>query len=110
MMTMKIKMTGLISHEDLRRVLHYCPETGSWTWVARVSQETKPGMRAGHLHPNGYVVIRVQNRGYQSNRLAWFYMMGQWPNGEIDHIDNCKNNDSWVNLRVASRSPNMANC
>lgn len=33
------------------------------------------------------IYIKVRKRGYLGSRLAWFYMTGSWPKGEVDHKD-----------------------
>ena len=35
--------------------------------------------------------------------------MGNWPDGEVDHIDRDVTNDSWKNLRVVNRRGNVIN-
>ena len=37
------------------------------------------------------------------------YMTGEWPNGEVDHIDTNSMNDAWANLRDVSRQVNQQN-
>lgn len=46
---------------------------------------------------------------YQAHRLAWLYEHGVWPSGLIDHVDENKQNNRLVNLRVASLSENATN-
>jgi len=36
-------------------------------------------------------------------------MTGEWPKGEIDHIDLDRANNKWENLREATHSENSAN-
>jgi hypothetical protein len=103
-----------ISHSELKRLLHYDPETGSWTWVGRTSPMNRNvGKRAGHAHkqkwgPRNYIVIA--GRRYRGNRLAWFYMTGEWPSRIVDHKNRNTIDDSWDNLRLATGTQNNANC
>lgn len=88
----------------LRMILEYNPDTGVWNWcISKGSSNRKPGDIAGYIHPKGYRIIKIDGKNYLSGRLAWFYMTGNWPFPEIDHIDRNPSNDKWSNLREASR-------
>jgi HNH endonuclease len=94
----------------LREMLHYDPDTGVWTWLAAPNHNTRlNGTRAGHLRGDGYRQIRIDGRLYYSGRLAWFYMTGQFPREEIDHVNRDPSDDRWNNLREATSSDNKAN-
>lgn len=91
-----------LTAERLRSVLDYDKGTGLWTWL-------KDGKRAGTRRKDGYVQISVDRRLYLSHRLAWLWMTGDWPPGEIDHCDVVPGNDAWANLRLADRQKSSAN-
>jgi hypothetical protein len=101
----------LISHCDLKRLLHYDPQTGAWTWLARSGpgSHVRPGDVAGTVNKAGYLRIRVMSVFYMGHRLAWFYMTGEWPAAEVDHRDCDPSNIRWDNLREATSSQNGAN-
>ena len=44
-----------------------------------------------------------------AHRLAWLYHYGQWPNGDLDHINEVKDDNRISNLREATRAQNMQN-
>jgi len=46
---------------------------------------------------------------YQSSHLAFFYMTASWPVHEMDHINGNSIDDSWENLRHATRNQNEIN-
>jgi HNH endonuclease len=93
----------LLSQEELRRVLHYDPQTGAWTKV-------KNGKRVGYIdQDSGYREISFRGKRYRSAKLAWFYVKGEWPDRIVDHKDNNKTNDVFSNFRLASKSQNAAN-
>ncbi len=97
-----------LTAEELRRVLHYNPNAGDFTWlVARRASEV--GKRAGGVRPDGYIHIGISGRRYLAHRLAWLYMTGGWPTEQIDHIDRDRSNNSWLNLRLATNSQNQGN-
>ena len=98
-----------LSHEELKRLLHYNPETGIFTWLVSRGN-TKPGKKAGYLESSlGYRRIRINKVDYKLHRLAWFYMTGKWPKNHIDHINGIKDDNRFHNLREATTSQNMFN-
>jgi hypothetical protein len=99
----------VITLERLREVLEYNPESGVWVWVGRTGKKSKPGKIAGSLDNNGYVVIRIDKRIYKAGRLAWLYMMEEWPRTTIDHKNGVQADNRWANLREATYSQNNAN-
>jgi hypothetical protein len=97
-----------LSQERLKEVLHYDPATGDFTWLVS-RHHSRVGRRAGSLQSNGYVHVKVDCGTYGAHRLAWFYMTGEWPDDQIDHIDRDKANNRWENLRPATNLQNIAN-
>jgi hypothetical protein len=67
------------------------------------------GSVAGSVNSRGYRGIKINGRQYQSSRLAFLYMRGEWPSGEIDHKNRDRLDNRFDNLRESSRSQNMAN-
>lgn len=98
-----------LTQEILRRWLRYDPETGNWTWIKSSSRSIKVGQVAGSLRQDGYRRIFFDGVFYYSARLAFFYMTGEWPKEQMDHINKDRDDDRWVNLREASSSDNNAN-
>ncbi len=99
----------MITYNRLREALDYCPETGHFIWKIRPSGRANPGDRAGCLSPNGYWQIGLDTERHNAHRLAWLWMMGHWPEDEIDHIDGNPSNNAWPNLRNATSSLNKQN-
>jgi hypothetical protein len=99
----------LITYDRLREVLDYCPETGVFTWKVTLSATGVAGSLAGSRHSEGYSNIRIDKKRYFAHRLAWFYVTGESPRQEIDHIDGDRGNDTFYNLREATRGQNQCN-
>jgi hypothetical protein len=98
----------VISLSYLKEQLSYNSETGEFWWrVARKGRNLM--LPAGTISNWGYRVIMLDRQRYVASRLAWFYMTGEWPLFECDHIDRDQRNDRWANLREASRSENAMN-
>jgi hypothetical protein len=95
-----------LSVEKLKRLAHYDPETGEFTWLV-----DRGRVKAGTKAKRGrtpYVELRIEGKLYLGHRLAWFYMTGEWPI-RVDHEDTDKSNNRWSNLREATHKQNLCN-
>lgn len=95
--------------ERLRTLLDYCQETGRFTWRFNRGGRAVAGSVAGATDKRGYICINVDCHLYKAHRLAWLYVYGEWPDGEIDHIDGQPANNAIANLRVADRTAQNRN-
>lgn len=99
----------MITQKELKEILHYDPETGIWTWLVSNSKRVRVGDKAGYLCThNGYWRIKINGKRYRSNRLAFLYMTGKWPN-VADHENRIRNDNRWKNLRDLDSSGNNKN-
>lgn len=98
-----------LSHDFLRSIIAYCPETGIFKWREKRGVNGRSDRHAGYVMANGYRVIRVDYSKFLAHRLAWFYMHSEWPEEEIDHINLVKDDNRITNLREASRAGNCRN-
>lgn len=94
----------------LKEYLHYCPITGNFT---RLKLHNKPGgLKIGDLagsnNGRGYLKINLLGSRYYAHRLAFLYMEGEIPE-LIDHINRDKSDNSWANLRKATKEQNLYN-
>lgn len=64
---------------------------------------------AGSIDANGYVGVGFRGRIYKAHRIAWLLVTGAWPASELDHINMCRRDNRWSNLRLATRSQNQRN-
>lgn len=99
----------MLTHAQLKELLHYDPMTGVFTWIAHRNNKTKVGDMAGSVKPNGYWCVRINNGTYLAHRLAWLYMTGSWPLHQIDHINGIRSDNAFRNLRDVTPSVNMQN-
>lgn len=95
--------------EKLKQYIHYNPETGIFVWLRTTTQRVKLGGVVGSKMANGYLDTCVCGRRFLLHRLAWWYMTGEMPVGDIDHIDGVRANNRFSNLRDVSRSTNLEN-
>lgn len=97
--------------ERLRQLLQYDPDSGQFIRLTshHSNRAWRAGTSAGYLHPNGYVLISIDNTNYVAHRLARFYVTGEWPAGQVDHVDGNRANNRWANLRDVPASVNSQN-
>lgn len=100
--------TTKLTHDRLKRLLAYNPETGEFTWNENRNRSAMKGDAAGAKGSTGYIAIFINGKYYAAHNLAWFYVHGYWPI-EIDHIDRIKTNNKIENLRECTRVENMRN-
>lgn len=104
----------VITQERLHSLLDYETETGLFRWRVR-RNKIQPGEIAGGRHPNKswrtgcHISVGVDGKSYMAHRLAWFYVHGNWPQNEIDHINGDGSDNRIANLRLATRSQNAMN-
>lgn len=99
------------SAERVRALFDYDHATGVFTRrVAHGRHGRHPkGEVAGTVTSRGYIVICIDGRGYKAHRLAWLYVIGEWPERQIDHVDGDKSNNRFLNLRQATNAENHQN-
>lgn len=97
--------------EDIARLLAeicYEPETGVFTRKSR-SWNSMPGRVLGSVDRSGYARVHFHGTRFLAHRLAWFFVYGAWPSGEIDHINGVKSDNRVANLRDVSSTTNKQN-
>lgn len=117
----------MLTPDHLKKILHYNPLTGKLTWLerpasmfrsntSRRSPESSAktwnkkysGSTAGSKKKR-YTALFIDGTSYTAHRVAWAIFHGEWPKGEIDHINGDIFDDRMSNLREVSHSENMAN-
>lgn len=97
-----------LTQARLKEVLRYEPESGNFFWIEKYSQR-KIGVQAGWTGSYGYRRIALSGTDYQAHRLAWLYVYGKPPNGQIDHINHDTSDNRISNLRDVSPKNNQRN-
>lgn len=98
----------MLDAEILER-LTYCPETGEFRWTVTLNKFARAGAVAGTKDKRGYISIGMKGRHLFAHRIAWFLTYGEWPAGQIDHANGVPHDNRICNLRLATRTQNMAN-
>jgi hypothetical protein len=114
-------MPKILDQATLKSLVHYDPATGLFTWLPRqvASKNDKTwntryaGKPAGSANERGYICITITTAdftgAFKAHRLAWLYVYGEFPPGELDHANRVKADNSIANLRPATRSQNTHN-
>jgi len=99
----------MITQAELKENLHYDAETGVFTRRIALARRVQIGDVAGCKRSDGYISIRVCGKSRQAHRLAWLHTYGNWPKGEIDHINHIKDDNRIINLREVTTQENLRN-
>jgi hypothetical protein len=95
--------------DQLRERLDYDSESGVFTWRVSKNPGIKPGDTASRVNVYGYCRIELDGYDYAAHRLAWLYVHGVWPDGQLDHINGNRSDNRLCNLREATASGNACN-
>lgn len=98
------------TYDLMMRTLDYDQHTGVFTWKVPMARGRIPaGTRAGCNNCSGYVVIRLGGKLEFAHRLAWLYVHGKWPGGDIDHKNGIRSDNRMENLRDVPHRINRQN-
>jgi hypothetical protein len=98
----------MITQKYLKSILHYNPLTGRFAWINGITNNPD-NMHNGFLNYKGYLMIQIDGKHYRQHRLAFLYMTGEWPKVQVDHENNIKSDNRWINLRNANNQLNHYN-
>lgn len=94
--------------DELLSQLDYDRATGKLTWKVTKGRKIA-GQEAGWLDNLGYRFTRFGGVLYGNHRVIVFLETGEWPAGDVDHIDGNPSNNAITNLRVCSHAENQRN-
>jgi len=97
-----------ITQEELKERLTYNPETGIFVWITNFHKR-RIGIEAGSIQHDGYVKIFLNGKPRSAHRLAWLYVNGKLPDGEIDHLNRIRHDNRICNLRDVNKLTNHQN-
>lgn len=96
--------------ERLREIYSFSEETGIFLRIGgRRPPKKSIGRPAGSRAANGYIYLYVDGKKYLAHRLAWYWVKGQWPENDIDHINGDRTDNRIANLRDVLHQINTQN-
>lgn len=98
-----------LTQDILKEYLRYDPTDGKFFWRKKVNATTLLGIAGNTNRSTGYVSICLFGVSYRAHRLAFFYMTGEWPEDQVDHINHTRSDNRWENLRCVNREANNRN-
>ena len=93
---------------EARKWFRYDPDAGALYWAIRPSNAARMDRPAGKLE-RGYWSVMVNGRLYRAHRIIWAMHYGEWPDGQIDHINHIRADNRIENLRVVPHLDNHRN-
>lgn len=96
----------MITKEILRSKLDYNENTGIFTRTATtgIGDRYKKGEVAGGKHQaSGYIYVSINGKPFLAHRMAWLYMYGHMPSGELIHINGDRTDNRIKNLKIKEK-------
>ena len=97
----ELNMAKITTQKQLKDIATYNPITGYFKGISF--------MLGKYIVGDGYLQIGIYKNRYLSHRLAWLYVYGYFPEGDIDHINRIKTDNRIKNLREVWRLCNIRN-
>lgn len=111
-----------LSYTQISALLKYDPESGKLFWLprplslfpndrAKKTWNTKfSGMEAFTArNSNGYRHGQILGCHYKAHRVAWLLHYGEWPKGDIDHLNGDPSDNRISNIRDVHHAENSRN-
>lgn len=101
-----------LTHDQVLSHYNYNPETGDLHRTLEYdgwNNQSSCFKLIKGCNNRGYKWDKLFGHMFLAHRLIWFYMTGEHPTGEIDHIDGDRLNNKWNNLREVAAFENARN-
>lgn len=102
-------MNNAITQEFIKKRISYDPDSGTFLRIWSSRRSDLVGKLAGRYTKLGYLYIDFGKKHYFAHRLAFVIMTGNFPVGEVDHINGDPRDNRWVNLRDITHKENQQN-
>lgn len=98
----------MITLDEAKKILSYNYKTGEFININKSSKKMY-GKKSGSLNFYGYLDIGINKKLVKAHRLAWLFYYGEWPIGQIDHINGNRSDNRIKNLRNVTHQENQMN-
>ena len=101
----------ILTQQTVKELLDYNQITGECNWKEKPNTKSPIciGQKIRNQDKDGYYRVFIHGKSYKLHRIAWLYVYGSWPTGQIDHINGVKTDNRICNLRDVNQSLNMHN-
>ncbi len=97
----------LLSAIEARRLFRVVD--GKLVNLVRRGARAMPGRIAGSPNMDGYLRVKINNVLFRVHRVIWLIAYGEWPKGQIDHINGIRDDNRIENLRDVTVQGNQRN-
>lgn len=94
--------------EEFKAEMRLDQDLGRFFWL-RSGKGRMPGLQVGSFDVHGYGQVNFKRTVYKEHRLVWLFVTGEWPDGQIDHINHDRRDNRFENLRIVTNQENHFN-
>ena len=94
---------------EIANEMLFVREDGKLAWRVTRKGHVQKNRLAGGQNRLGYMCVRFCGKCYLAHRVVWLLTHGEWPDGQIDHINQNKTDNRPANLRVVTSQVNNQN-
>jgi len=98
-----------MNQAQLKGLFSYDCDTGLFTRKVTMCSTARKGTVPKSINKDGYYQVRIDRKMYVQHRLAWLYVYGKFPDGDIDHVNHTRTDNRIENLRSVSKATNNRN-
>lgn len=98
-----------MNQAELKSLFSYDCDTGFFTRKVTTCGSAQKGTVPKSINKDGYYQLRINYKMHTQHRLAWLYVYGKFPDGDIDHENHIRTDNRICNLRDVSKATNNRN-
>lgn len=95
--------------EKLLEYFQYCKESGKLVKIKKTSNKDRLFVPIIYKNADGYIYFKFEGKSYLAHRIIWKMVLGEEAPHPLDHKNTIKDDNSWNNLRPATRQFNGLN-
>lgn len=104
-----MKFRRKLGFKQATKLFNYNPNAGILTWAVDGRSHIKKGKEAGSIDACGYRQVMVDGISYLVHRVVWLLYYGKWPECQLDHDNQIRDDNRIVNLGKSNKEHNAKN-